>query len=160
MPTSLRKDPTRPVHRIPTVLRTNVHVADLRLRITNRGGKGVKTMSVTAKTGDLAAIKYVQAENDLMITTKQGVIIRVSVTDFRVMGRATQGVKVIKIDGGDAIADITVLNKAEEEDELVDEAEIEAGTEQEGDATPKVDQPTDEEAEEATNEKEDDIDGE
>jgi len=84
-------------------------------RNTNRGGKGVKTISVTDKTGKLATIKYVNEENDLMITTKSGVIIRIPVEELRVMGRATQGVKVIKIDEGDEIADIAVSNKMEEE---------------------------------------------
>ena len=84
-------------------------------RMTNRGGKGVKTLQVTPKTGYLATIKSVGEENDLMITNKSGITIRISVTDMRVMGRATQGVKVIRIDDGDAIADIAVMAKAEEE---------------------------------------------
>ena len=83
-------------------------------RITNRGGKGVKTISVTDKTGHLSTIKYVSEDDDLMITTKEGVIIRIDVADLRVMGRATQGVKVIKVDEGDEISDITVVAKAEE----------------------------------------------
>ena len=87
-------------------------------RNTNRGGKGVKTMSVTEKTGSLSAIKYVSEEDDLMITTKTGVIIRIDVADLRVMGRATQGVKVIRIDDGDAISDIAVVGKMEESVEI------------------------------------------
>ena len=92
-------------------------------RNTNRGGKGVKTISVTDKTGKLAAIKYVNEENDLMITTKSGVIIRIPVADLRVMGRATQGVKVIRIDDGDEIADIAVTSKKEEETPVNEEGQ-------------------------------------
>ncbi len=86
-------------------------------RMTNRGGKGVKTMQVTPKTGYLATIKSVSEEEDLMITNKSGITIRISVTDLRVMGRATQGVKTIRIDDKDAIADIAVLPSAEDEPE-------------------------------------------
>ncbi len=102
-------------------------------RITNRGGKGVKTMSVTDKTGYLSTIKYVSEEDDLMITTKEGVIIRIDVADLRVMGRATQGVKVIKVDDGDEISDITVVAKSdetipEEGDETAEGVETPEGT--------------------------------
>jgi len=86
-------------------------------RMTNRGGKGVKTLQVTPKTGYLATIKSVSEEEDLMITNKSGITIRISVTDLRVMGRATQGVKTIRIDDKDAIADIAVLPSADEEAE-------------------------------------------
>lgn len=85
-------------------------------RRTNRGGKGVKTIQVTDKTGKLATIKSVNDEDDLMITNKSGITIRISVTQMRVMGRATQGVKVIRIDKGDSIADIAVIAKSEEEE--------------------------------------------
>lgn len=85
-------------------------------RRTNRGGKGVKTIQVTEKTGKLATIKSVNDEDDLMITNKSGITIRISVTQMRVMGRATQGVKVIRIDKGDSIADIAVIAKSEEEE--------------------------------------------
>ena len=78
-------------------------------RLTNRGGKGVKTMQVTEKTGDVIAINAVKDEDDLMITTKSGIVIRMPVEDIRVMGRATQGVRVIRLDEDDAIADITVV---------------------------------------------------
>lgn len=88
-------------------------------RMTNRGGKGVKTLQVTPKTGKLATIKSVSEEDDLMITNKSGITIRISVTDMRVMGRATQGVKVIRIDEGDAIADIAVISETEEEENEV-----------------------------------------
>jgi DNA gyrase subunit A len=85
-------------------------------RMTNRGGKGVKTLQVTEKTGYLATIKSVNAADSLMITNKSGITIRISVDDMRIMGRATQGVKVIRIDEGDAIADIAVIPKSDEEE--------------------------------------------
>ena len=80
-----------------------------------RGGKGVKTMQVTAKTGNLVAIKSVTDEDDLMITTTSGVTIRTAVNEMRVMGRNTQGVKVIRLGDNDEIADVTVVKIAEEE---------------------------------------------
>ncbi|MBP6183526.1 MAG: DNA gyrase subunit A [Saprospiraceae bacterium] len=89
-------------------------------RITNRGGKGVKTMAITEKTGLLVAIKTVREENDLMITNRSGIMIRMAVSDIRVMGRATQGVKVIRLDENDSIADVAVATK-EEETELPEE---------------------------------------
>jgi len=70
-------------------------------RITNRGGKGVKTINVTEKTGNLVALKDVTDEDDLMIITKKGLTIRMPISDLRVMGRATQGVKLINIKGSD-----------------------------------------------------------
>lgn len=85
-------------------------------RLTNRGGKGVKTMQVTDKTGHLIAIKVVREEDDLMITSRSGIIIRMSVNDIRVMGRATQGVKVIRLDEDDEIADVAVIPESEEEE--------------------------------------------
>ncbi len=78
-------------------------------RLTNRGGKGVKTMQVTDKTGAVIAIKAVKEEDGLMIMTKMGITIRISVDDIRVMGRATQGVRVIRLDEDDEIADVTVV---------------------------------------------------
>lgn len=86
-------------------------------RLTNRGGKGVRTMMVTDKTGALVAIKAVKEDNDLMITSRSGVVIRMRVEDIRVMGRATQGVKVIRLDAKDEIADVTVVNREEENGE-------------------------------------------
>ncbi|HEX5624757.1 MAG TPA: DNA gyrase subunit A [Saprospiraceae bacterium] len=82
--------------------------------VTNRGGKGVRTLKVTEKTGDLVAIKNVDESQDLMITTTQGVIIRMHVSDLRVMGRATQGVRLIRLDDGDEIADVAVIDREEE----------------------------------------------
>jgi DNA gyrase subunit A len=86
-------------------------------RITNRGGKGVKTINITEKTGYLVGMLDVTDENDLMITCKSGVTIRTSVESIREAGRATQGVKLIRIDEDDSIAAITKLDKFEEEPE-------------------------------------------
>jgi DNA gyrase subunit A len=92
-------------------------------RLTNRGGKGVKSMQVTDKTGKVVSIKSVGENNDLMITTKQGIAIRMSLDDIRVMGRATQGVRVIRLDSKDAIADLAVMDKSEEKPEGLGEEE-------------------------------------
>jgi len=78
-------------------------------RVTNRGGKGVKTINITDKTGDLIAIKLVSEDDDLMITNRSGIMIRIPVADMRIMGRATQGVKVIRLDDEDSIADVAVV---------------------------------------------------
>jgi DNA gyrase subunit A len=86
-------------------------------RLTNRGGKGVRTLMITDKTGALIAIKAVKEEDDLMITNRSGVMIRMHVSDIRVMGRATQGVKVMRLEEADAIADVGVVRKGEGEDE-------------------------------------------
>ena len=86
-------------------------------RITNRGGKGVKTISITDKTGSLVAIKNVSDENDLMIINKSGIAIRMSVEKLRVMGRATQGVKLINLKGEDTIAAVAKVIKEEETDD-------------------------------------------
>lgn len=83
-------------------------------RITNRGGKGVKTMAISDKTGLLVAIKTVMEEDDLMITNRSGIMIRMPVSDIRVMGRATQGVKVIRLEDNDSIADVAVVKREEE----------------------------------------------
>ncbi len=87
-------------------------------RITNRGGKGVKTINVTDKTGELVAIKGVTDENDLMIINKSGIVIRIGVESLRVMGRATQGVKLITLKDNDEIASVTKVERQEEEEEL------------------------------------------
>ncbi|WP_456441724.1 DNA gyrase C-terminal beta-propeller domain-containing protein, partial [Psychroserpens sp.] len=86
-------------------------------RITNRGGKGVKTISITEKTGHLVAIKTVTDEDDLMIINKSGIAIRMAVADLRVMGRATQGVKLINLKGSDSIAAVAKVMRDEDEDE-------------------------------------------
>jgi DNA gyrase subunit A len=94
-------------------------------RITNRGGKGVKTINITSKTGNLVAIKNVSDEDDLMIINKSGITIRLAVADLRVMGRATQGVRLINIKEDDAIAAVAkVMHEDENED-----AENDNGTE-------------------------------
>ena len=85
-------------------------------RKTNRGSKGVKTISITDKTGDLIAIKNVTDEDDLMIITRSGLTIRMAVSDIRVAGRATQGVRLINIKEGDSIAAVSVVAKNEEEE--------------------------------------------
>ena len=94
-------------------------------RITNRGGKGVKTISITDKTGSLVSIKNVTDEDDLMIINKSGIAIRMAVEDLRVMGRATQGVKLINLKGSDSIAAVAKVIK-EEADEADLENEVES----------------------------------
>ena len=89
-------------------------------RITNRGGKGVKTLNVTEKTGNLIAIKSVTDDDDLMIINKSGLTIRMHVADIRSQGRATQGVKLINLKGKDQIAAVAKVEKDDEED-LIDE---------------------------------------
>ena len=88
-------------------------------RKTNRGGKGVKTLNITEKTGDLVALKNVTDENDLMIINRSGLTIRMAVSGIKVAGRATQGVRLINIKDGDAIAAVSVVNKSEEEQTVV-----------------------------------------
>jgi len=89
-------------------------------RITNRGGKGVMAMNVTDKTGKLVAIKEVDDTNDIMIMTKKGITIRLSVKDLRVLGRVTQGVRLINIDDKDAIASVAKINYVEEPEEFTE----------------------------------------
>jgi len=81
-------------------------------RETNRGGKGVKTLKISPKTGKLVAIKTVSDDDHVIITTRHGVMIRMDMEHLRVMGRATQGVRVIRLDDGDAISDLAVIRKA------------------------------------------------
>jgi DNA gyrase subunit A len=88
-------------------------------RVTNRGGKGVKTIQVTEKTGALVALKAVTDENDLMIINRSGTTIRTSVADIRVAGRATQGVRIINLREGDSIASVVAVPKEEDDDNLV-----------------------------------------
>lgn len=90
-------------------------------RITNRGGKGVKTINITDKTGPLMAIKTVADEDDLMIITKAGIAIRMHIDQLRVMGRAAQGVRLINLKGNAEIAAVARVPRSEEEDELLDE---------------------------------------
>ncbi|WAC39964.1 DNA gyrase subunit A [Pedobacter sp. SL55] len=89
-------------------------------RVTNRGGKGVKTINITDKTGDLVAIKNVTDADDLMIINKSGIVIRIAVSELRVMGRATQGVRLISLKGNDEIASVARIDHEEEEEEEVE----------------------------------------
>jgi DNA gyrase subunit A len=88
-------------------------------RITGRGGKGVKTLSITEKTGNLIGIKDVTDENDLMIILKSGIAIRMHIADLRVMGRATQGVRLIKMSAKDEIASIAKVERDEDEEDVI-----------------------------------------
>lgn len=90
-------------------------------RITNRGGKGVKTLNITDKTGKLVAIKNVTDNDDLMIINRSGLTIRMAVSDIRIAGRATQGVRLINIKDGDAIASVSVVTKSDEQENAPEE---------------------------------------
>lgn len=92
-------------------------------RITSRGAKGVKALNITDKTGKLVAIKEVTEEDDLMIITIKGIAIRLNISDLRVMGRATQGVRLIKLNGNDAIASVTRIVREDEEEGEANEGE-------------------------------------
>lgn len=107
-------------------------------RVTNRGGKGVKTINVTDKTGELVAIKDVTDNDDLMIINKSGIVIRIGVSDLRVMGRATQGVRLITLKGDDSIASIAKVEHEEEEDEIAEDGTIIEGTPEAEDQTPET----------------------
>ena len=98
-------------------------------RVTNRGGKGVKTINITEKTGALISILGVKSEEDLMIITRSGVAIRTPIEDLRVMGRNTQGVKLINLKGSESIAAVTRVDKEDEEPEVIEGGEITGGTE-------------------------------
>lgn len=90
-------------------------------RLTNRGGKGVKTMQITDKTGPLVGMKYVYAEDDVMISTRNGITIRIHARDISQLGRATQGVRMVRLGAGDEIADLAVVRHNPEEDSLLEE---------------------------------------
>ena len=107
-------------------------------RITNRGGKGVKTLQITEKTGELISILNVTNDHDLMIVNKSGITIRMSVEDLRVMGRATQGVRLISLRGKDEIASVCRVPKADDE-EVIEGGEGEDGTPGQGEDTPEQD---------------------
>jgi DNA gyrase subunit A len=92
-------------------------------RVTNRGGKGVKTINITDKTGFLIAMKLVKEDEGLMITNKSGITIRINIKDLRIQGRATQGVKIIRLDESDSIADVAVTPPSDEEDEMMEMGE-------------------------------------
>ena len=89
-------------------------------RVTNRGGKGVKTLNITDKTGKLVAIKGVTDKEDLMIINKSGIIIRIAISELRTMGRATQGVRLITLKGDDEIASVAKIEHDDSEDEILD----------------------------------------
>ena len=97
-------------------------------RVTNRGGKGVKTISITEKTGELVSIKNVSDQDDLMIINKSGIAIRMEISGLRVMGRATQGVKLINLKGSDTIAAVAKVMKDEDTIEDVNDLEVNDGT--------------------------------
>ena len=113
-------------------------------RITNRGGKGVKTISISDKTGELVAIKNVTDNDDLMIINKSGIAIRMAVEDLRVMGRATQGVRLIKVREDDSIAAVAKV--------MHDEDQIDAVDPENADTDAVVDQNTDRLAQDGTSE--------
>ncbi|WP_426329685.1 DNA gyrase subunit A [Pedobacter sp. R-06] len=110
-------------------------------RVTNRGGKGVKTINVTEKTGQLVSIKDVTDSEDLMIINRSGIVIRIPVSALRVMGRATQGVRLISLKGDDEIASVTKIDHEEDEEETVDLTDVVVtdGEEVEADTTPEAD---------------------
>ena len=97
-------------------------------RVTNRGGKGVKTISVTEKTGKLVAIKNVNDQDDLMIINKSGIAIRMEISVLRVMGRATQGVKIINLKADDRIAAVAKVMKDDDKIEDINDLEVNDGT--------------------------------
>ena len=104
-------------------------------RVTNRGGKGVKTINVTEKTGELVSIKDVTDKDDLMIINRSGIVIRIAMSNLRTMGRATQGVRLIKLKGDDAIASVA---KVEHDDEEETDVENVVTNPDEGDILPAV----------------------
>jgi DNA gyrase subunit A len=103
-------------------------------RITNRGGKGVKTINVTDKTGGLVGLLAVTEKEDLMITCVSGITIRMSVSAISEQGRATQGVKLIRVDDGDQIAGITNLDEMEEDTHEGSDTDNQPDGEQESDS--------------------------
>jgi len=116
-------------------------------RITNRGGKGVKTINVTDKTGHLVAIKSVTDQNDLMIITKNGITIRLNIASLRVMGRATQGVRLINIQESDEIAAVTKVDHEDEEDLNINSTEtLDSENASENDTAAPENTPTDDNA--------------
>ena len=108
-------------------------------RITNRGGKGVKTINVTEKTGKLISIQAVTDDNDLMIINRSGLTIRTAVSQIRLAGRATQGVRIINLREGDAIASVMAVPAAGDEEEVQS-----AEATENGGATPEAGQPAEE----------------
>ncbi|RZL52672.1 MAG: DNA gyrase subunit A, partial [Pedobacter sp.] len=124
-------------------------------RVTNRGGKGVKTINVTEKTGQLVSIKDVTDSEDLMIINRSGIVIRIPVSALRVMGRATQGVRLISLKGDDEIASVTKIDHEEDEEEIDLEGVIVTdGEEVEADTTPEAEESEEENDSEGEDEKE------
>ncbi len=107
-------------------------------RITKRGGKGVKTINISEKTGQLISIKNVVDEDDLMIINKSGIVIRLKISGLRVMGRATQGVRLINLKGNDTIAAVAKIVGGGEDEEEADEVVDLSGTPLEGDDSPVI----------------------
>jgi DNA gyrase subunit A len=112
-------------------------------RITNRGGKGVKTLNITDKTGPLVALKSVTDEDDLMIINRSGIAIRIAVAELRLMGRATQGVKLINLRGSDEIAAVAKVPASDEEEVVEGEGgAVEGGEEGEAPAESASEEPS------------------
>jgi DNA gyrase subunit A len=109
-------------------------------RQTRRGGKGVKTINITEKTGNLVAIKAVTDENDLLIITTNGIVIRLSVADLRVMGRATQGVRLINLGGADEIGAVTTVESDPEEEHVKVDGSVDTSMEDAADETEPIDE--------------------
>lgn len=109
-------------------------------RQTRRGGKGVKTINITEKTGNLVAIKAVTDENDLLIITTNGIVIRLSVADLRVMGRATQGVRLINLGGSDEIGAVTTVESDPEEEHVKVDGSVDTSMEDAADETEPIDE--------------------
>ncbi|MDF2457007.1 MAG: gyrA [Cytophagaceae bacterium] len=120
-------------------------------RITKRGGKGVKTINVTEKTGELVAIHGVTDRDQIMIINKSGITIRMNIESLRIMGRATQGVRLIKLNDGDEIASIAKIERdAQDEDEAAEVVQPDLGEVLEED--PAADTEEEEDEDEATTE--------
>ncbi|WP_231491822.1 DNA gyrase subunit A [Pedobacter sp. Leaf170] len=123
-------------------------------RVTNRGGKGVKTINVTEKTGQLVSIKDVTDSEDLMIINRSGIVIRIPVSALRVMGRATQGVRLISLKGDDEIASVTKIDHEDDEEEVDLENIVVDGEELEADNTTETEETEEESGSEDEDEKE------
>ena len=116
-------------------------------RVTNRGGKGIRNLKVTDKNGKAVAILATEAHNDIILTTKQGIVIRTDVENVRVIGRDSQGVRIIKLKDTDSVMDVTCLPKSEEVEEAIEEVQaVEGSVEDAPEAT--SDAPNDEESSE------------
>jgi DNA gyrase subunit A len=121
-------------------------------RVTNRGGKGVKTLNITDKTGKLIAIKTVVDGDDLMIINKSGITIRMAMKDLRVMGRATQGVRLIKLEDDDAIASVAKVDNEMIEEEISETTYMPPVSPEENGTEPSTQNPEDDSSTEHNNE--------